>query len=124
SFDIVLSSDVFEHIPKPYLAHREVYRILKKHGCHIFTAPFSPNQTKDDNRAFVNKENKIINIKTPIYHLDGIRPKKGALVFNVFGQEMLSKLKKIGFRVSVQTLFKPFRGILGNGAIVFIAQKN
>jgi len=123
SIDIILSSDVFEHIPKPYSAHHEVFRILKKHGCHIFTVPFYSNQYKDNNRAFINKKNQIINLKTPIYHLDGIRPKKGTLVYNIFGKEMLSKLEQIGFKVKMQKLSKPFSGIFGNGSIVFIAQK-
>jgi len=28
--DVVISGDVFEHIPYPYKAHREVYQVLKK----------------------------------------------------------------------------------------------
>lgn len=123
SVDIVLSSDVFEHIPKPYQAHREVYRVLKKHGCHIFTVPFCQNQLTDETRATIDRNSQIVYIKKPIYHLDGIRPDKGALVYNIFGKEMLSKLKKLGFKTKTDLLSKPFLGILGNNAIVFTARK-
>jgi ubiquinone/menaquinone biosynthesis C-methylase UbiE len=33
---------VLDHIPSPYQAHRELYRILKPGGSHVFTVPFSP----------------------------------------------------------------------------------
>ena len=28
SFDIIISADVFEHIPNPYKAHEEIFRVL------------------------------------------------------------------------------------------------
>lgn len=41
SFDVVLCTEVFEHIPHPELALKEFYRILKKGGKLILTAPFA-----------------------------------------------------------------------------------
>lgn len=40
SLDTVISTQVFEHIPKPWEAVREVHRILKPGGKCIVTAPF------------------------------------------------------------------------------------
>ena len=40
TIDIVLSSDVQEHIPRPYDAHREIYRVLKPNGRRICTVLF------------------------------------------------------------------------------------
>ncbi|MFY0651319.1 MAG: class I SAM-dependent methyltransferase [Cyclobacteriaceae bacterium] len=40
SFDVILCSEVFEHIPNPVLALREFSRLLKKDGQLILTAPF------------------------------------------------------------------------------------
>ncbi len=39
SFDTVFCSQVFEHIPQPWLAIQEINRILKKDGVLILTAP-------------------------------------------------------------------------------------
>ena len=40
AFDAVLCTEVFEHIPDPPLALREIHRILKRGGVLILTAPF------------------------------------------------------------------------------------
>ena len=40
SFDVVLCSEVFEHLPEPLKAIEEFYRLLKKDGTLIITAPF------------------------------------------------------------------------------------
>lgn len=39
-FDTVICTQVFEHIPKPWLAVKEINRILKNDGICIVTAPF------------------------------------------------------------------------------------
>ena len=39
SFDLVLSSDIFEHVRKPFTGFREVNRVLKPGGFHIFSIP-------------------------------------------------------------------------------------
>ncbi len=40
SFDVVLCSEVLEHLPSPVLALQEFQRLLKKGGTLILTAPF------------------------------------------------------------------------------------
>ncbi|MNJ47366.1 hypothetical protein D3C77_425230 [compost metagenome] len=39
SFDLFITQDVFEHIFNPELAAKEIMRVLKPGGAHIFTAP-------------------------------------------------------------------------------------
>ncbi len=39
SFDIFITQDVFEHIFRPDVAAREIMRVLRPGGVHIFTAP-------------------------------------------------------------------------------------
>ena len=39
SFDLVLSSDIFEHVRKPFAGFQEVNRVLKPGGFHIFSIP-------------------------------------------------------------------------------------
>ncbi len=40
SFDVVLCTEVLEHLPEPTLALQEFYRLLKPNGILILTAPF------------------------------------------------------------------------------------
>lgn len=122
SFNFVISSDVFEHIPDPYEAHREIYRILKPNGRHIFTVPFYQTEFLDEERTVVDDAGKNIFLKEPQYHGDPLRP-EGALVYNIFSLQMLIELKKIGFHTNLYYLHKPLHGILGNNALVFEAIK-
>jgi ubiquinone/menaquinone biosynthesis C-methylase UbiE len=39
SFDVILSFDVFEHIPDTDAHLKEVYRVLKKEGCYLLATP-------------------------------------------------------------------------------------
>lgn len=115
SLDIMLSSDVFEHVPDPYLAFREVHRVLKPGGRHIFTVPFHQTEFRDDVRAVI-EHGEIRLLKEPIYHLDPLRP-EGILVYTIFALEMLVKLDEIGFRTYMHLLYQPRLGILGNNAL-------
>jgi len=121
SLDLVISSEVFEHIPFPYLAHRRVYRILKEGGAHVFTVPFS-SLPADSIHATLDPEGQMNFAGVPIMHGDPVRP-EGVPVFTIFGYEMIAKLCTIGYKVYAYELHIPREGILGAGAIVFIARK-
>jgi SAM-dependent methyltransferase len=122
AFDLVLSSDVLEHVPEPYLAHRQILRVLKPGGRHIFTVPYDPTAENDDVRARI-VSGKIEYFAPMLYHDDPIRPEKGALVWTIFGRQMLGELQDIGFFVEAKTIHEPQLGIVGEGMIVFQATK-
>jgi SAM-dependent methyltransferase len=122
SLDIVISTEVFEHIPDPYKAHSEVYRVLRHGGFHVFTVPFNHIVEKDIEYAKLSKNGSVIYLREPMYHKDPIR-RAGVLVFNVFSVDMVSKLCDSGFAIKVHQLSLPSRGIIGQGAIVFVATK-
>lgn len=122
SLDLVLSSDVFEHFPRPYAAHREIYRVLKVGGQHIFTVPFYPWEALDEVRAR-EREGCIEYLADQIFHEDPVRPEEGVLVWTIFGLQMIVELAKIGFTVSYWNLLAPEHGIIGPWSIVFSARK-
>lgn len=122
SIDIVISTDVFEHIPDPYRAHREVYRVLRPGGRHVFTVPFRQMEFLDERRTMIDFRGKIVHLREPIYHGDPIR-QEGSLVHTIFGLEMLVNMRKIGFKTAMYRIYKPSAGIVGSNAIVFEAVK-
>lgn len=122
SFDLVLSSDVLEHMPDPYRAHREIYRTLKPGGRHIFTVPFNSDKALDDIRAHL-VDGEIVYLAEKLFHGDPVRPDQGILVWTIFGLEMLSQLARIGFIPSVWNLYEPAQGIVGGYSLVFEARR-
>lgn len=122
SFDLVLSSDVMEHMPDPYAAHLEILRVLKPGGRHIFTVPFSQDMPRDDVRAKL-VDGEIIYLAEQQFHGDPVRPKEGVLVWTIFGMEMPLKLQEQGFEVSTWNMHAPHAGIVGEAPIVFEARK-
>lgn len=122
SFDIVLSSEVLEHVPDPYRAHREIFRVLKPGGRHIFTVPYGEAMPRDNVRASL-VDGTIIYHAEALYHEDPVRLSEGILVWTVFGLEMLVRLDEIGFQTDLWRLHEPEFGIIGPGAEVFVARK-
>ena len=123
SFDVVLSTEVFEHIPDAYDAFKEVYRVLKRGGRHIFTVPFDAAVFKDSVKALIDESGQIKYLADPEYHTDILRPGEGILVYRIFSLEMMVKLSELGFFTNMYHLYNPFLGILGNNAIVFESTK-
>lgn len=122
SFDLVLSSDVFEHVPDPYKGHAEVHRVLKPGGHHVFTVPFHQTGHLDHVRARIDAAGDVELLADPIHHLDPVRP-EGVLVFTIFGLEMLVRLAELGFDTRLYALREPWYGIVGANAVVFDAVK-
>jgi SAM-dependent methyltransferase len=120
SMDLVLSSDVFEHVPDPYRAHAEVHRVLRPGGHHVFTVPFHQHAHLDDVRATLHDDGELELLAEAIYHDDPVRP-EGVLVFTIFGLEMLVRLAELGFDTRMYALHSPWHGILGPNALVFDA---
>lgn len=114
-FDIVLTSDTLEHIPDPERAIKEVYRILKPGGKHIFTTPALLNRTTKQRAKLVN--DKKINIEPESFHGSG---ESDYLVWNEFGGDLIGLLENAGFIVKI--LFQNSLD-LSEPSCVFVAHK-
>jgi len=97
-FDLVITEDVFEHIRKPDRAFKEVSRVLKPNGCHVFTIPFCFYQ-KTLSRVDTATD-KDIYLLPASYHIDPIRDR--ALVYTDFGYDMFEKLSLLGFETHMK----------------------
>ena len=67
TFDIFITQDVLEHVFQPDVAVREIMRVLRSGGIHIFTAPKHKHLLKSYQRArMVN--GLVEHIHEPVYH--------------------------------------------------------
>jgi SAM-dependent methyltransferase len=74
SFDLILHSDVLEHIPRIEFAINEMYRVLKPGGRCVFTVPVNLNISKTFTRAEFLSTGKRIDLHKPLFHGRGGGP--------------------------------------------------
>lgn len=86
SFDLVVTMDVFEHLPFPEQAFREIARTLKPGGAHLFTVPcdFTADTVV---RASLSPDGGLTHHCPPVYHGNPI-DEKGSLVFRDWGRDL------------------------------------
>lgn len=124
SFDIILTSDVFEHMPDVVRAEKEVARILKKGGVYCFTVPLVFDCAEDEILAELTGNNTIRFLTTPQYHVDPVRPTEGALVYRHFACAALqARFTALGCDFANYRFWSKALGMLGTGNIVQIVKK-
>jgi len=126
SFDLVLSNDVFEHIPDLDKALAECCRVLRPNGFLIATFPFASERQVGIRKA-VLENNALKYLTEPEYHGNPMNPEKGSLVFEVPGWDLVERAKRAGFSDAAYVLNGSAKyGILGRelaGVFVFCASK-
>lgn len=122
SLDLVISNDVFEHIPSPKKGFIECARVLKPEGLMLLTIPFHINNDESIIRSsFVN--GRVEHIFPPIYHGNPLSD-DGSLVFTDFGWDILDDMKLAGFSdVGVEVYASAKFGHQGGGQIIFRLMK-
>lgn len=121
SFDLIISQDVFEHIPSYRRAFQECSRVLKRGGTLVFSIPFFPELAKTQVRATLH-ENGDIHSDYPLeYHGDPMSS-AGSLCFQHFGWDILDELRVSGFSEAfAHSYWSPLQGHLGAPYFVFSA---
>ena len=119
-FDVIVSSDVFEHVPDPLKAFSECARVLKDGGELVTTFPFERMLDVSRTRARIVGE-KIEYLAARNYHGNPISD-EGALVYTDFGWDVLDMMKRAGFlRVELKLYRQSALGHRGPGLLVFQA---
>ena len=99
TFDLVITSDVLEHVPDYIQALAEIRRILRPNAYHIFTVPIIRNKIGTVKRAeLINGQ--VHHILTPSYHGAESDNKNDFLVFHEFGDDFVKTCSDVGFSVS------------------------
>jgi SAM-dependent methyltransferase len=97
TFDLVISSDVFEHVRRPWHAFAELARVLRPGGRHVFTVPIDP-RPESLPRIDVTGEHEI-RLMPDVRHPSPADP-DGSLVYTDFGLDLPERLAPLGFEVT------------------------
>ena len=118
ALDLIVSNDVFEHVPNPARAFAECARVLKEGGVMLATIPFHRNIDESITRARII-DGQLEHVLPPLYHGNPVSA-DGSLVFTDFGWDVLQGMQAAGFSdVSVGIYASVELGHLGGGQLVF-----
>lgn len=95
SFDLITSTEVFEHVADDRKGFKEVYRVLKNGGLFVFTVPLYDILPETVERARL-ENGKLVFLNTPTYGGDHLR-REGILDFRNYGMDIDKRLKEAGF---------------------------
>jgi SAM-dependent methyltransferase len=123
TFDLLVTQDVFEHVIEPIEAFKEIGRVLKKGGAHVFTLGWAPENKISKPRSIL-KNNQIVHIEPPMYHGNPI-DKDGSLVTWDWGPDIVDIIyKQSGMVTTIVSVHDRLRGLDGETIEVFISRKS
>lgn len=103
SLDVVITSDVMEHVRLDQRAHREIYRVLKPGGIYIFTVPHDRSWDHTLVRVQITDPgdpSQDVHLLEPEYHGDTNNDNgDGVLAYRTYGRDLEAELGKLGFEV-------------------------
>jgi len=122
-FDLLVSCDVFEHVPDIDKTLTEAFRVLKQKGKLLISIPFRSGKKKTERRAFL-KDGKVVHVLPELYHGNPI-PGKSSLVFYDYGWDFLEFVKKSGFTDAYMLCYYSMElGYIGGGfQYLFVCEK-
>ena len=101
SFDLVLSSDIFEHVRKPFAGFQEINRVLKPGGFHIFSIPSQrPMPSKTVFRVDTSGPEDVF-VLPRHYHSAPMGGK--SLVYTDFGEDMVKIMAGDGIDLKMES---------------------
>jgi SAM-dependent methyltransferase len=101
SLDILITSDVMEHVRLEDRAHREIRRVLRPGGVYLFTVPHYRGPATDQYVEIVDPldPTKDKFLREPMYHGDPNSDDSSVLVYRVYGADLDNRLRALGFAV-------------------------
>ena len=101
SFDLVLSSDIFEHVRKPFVGFQEVNRVLKPGGSHIFSIPSDHPMPSETVYRVDTSGPEDVFVLPGHYHS---APNGGkSLVYTEFGKDMVGTMAADGIDLKMES---------------------
>jgi SAM-dependent methyltransferase len=108
-FDLVTSTEVFEHVPDDARAFAEVHRVLRPGGHVVFTVPLMAAAPTLE-RARLER-GAVVHLVEPEYHGDRLRGWGAVLAFRTYGPDIVDRLARAGFEATLQRVHEPAHAI-------------
>ena len=116
TFDLVTSTEVFEHVPDDRRAFSEVHRVLRPGGALVFTVPLMDAPTTLE-RARLDW-GTVVHLTEPEYHGDRLRGRGRVLAFRTYGLDILERLRAAGFEARLERIDDDAHGITDAKVVV------
>jgi SAM-dependent methyltransferase len=121
SMDLLISQDVFEHVPDLAMSLKEVGRVLKPDGVIIFSVPFYAGSDGITQRARLI-DGEIDYLAEPVYHANPV-DKNGSLVFWDIGWDIFKLCCAAGIELEIVATWSLRYGHIGELPFVFRGTK-
>jgi SAM-dependent methyltransferase len=109
TFDMILTTDVMEHVRDVERANREIFRCLKPGGAHIFTVPFANPRMLTRTLIDTSTPDDIY-LDLPQLHGDD-HFGSGIPAYRIYGWDFLDHLRDIGFEARTVRVSEGVNGI-------------
>lgn len=116
TFDLVVTNDLFQHVPDLKMAFAEIFRVLIPGGRMVCTFPFAYGQYETVQQAIRHAEDgRVERLSEQELHGDPIGPGQGAVVYQVPGWSILDLARAIGFAKATMHVITSWKyGVLGS----------
>jgi SAM-dependent methyltransferase len=115
TFDILVTSDVMEHIRLDYIAHQQIRRVVKSGGVYLFTVPHFRDRRETLYRVAVvdaSDPARDMFLTEKEYHGDANAEDGRALSYRSYGTDLDETLRGLGFTVDYCKADFPRAGIM------------
>jgi SAM-dependent methyltransferase len=124
SIDILVTQDVFEHVMEPEKAFKEIARVLRPGGAHIFSMPWYPELKRTRQRARV-ENGAVVHTEEPQYHGNPVDRAKGSLVTFDWGLDFTDIIFKASGMTTIIYLQRDrSKGLDGKFLEIFVSRKS
>jgi SAM-dependent methyltransferase len=116
AFDLVTSTEVFEHVPDDGRAFAEIHRVLRPGGHLVFTVPLMESAPTLE-RARIER-GTVVHLVEPEYHDDRLRGRGAVLAFRTYGPDVVDRLHDAGFKARLERIDEPGHAITDGTVVV------
>ena len=118
SLNVLISSDVLEHVADDSLSFQEAHRVLRPGGRYIFTVPYAEERVVTQIRAVPVPGGEVVHRRCVQMHGD---QKASILARRIYGADLVRQVEAVGFRMLHRKVIDVAAGVFG--VDVFEAQK-